>query len=437
MWYLSHLMSGKLFAISSTRSSQYGMVMAMPFDLVAEVRCFFGVLRASSKANFSTRSTPMRRQHRLLHHDLALGARKHAAADRRVFALGVLAHHPEVDVAGLAAGQRRRHAGHQPHRAQIDVLVELAAEQDERAPQRDVIRHLGRPADRAEEDRVVLADLLLPVVRHHLAVLFVVVAGGEIEIVAAQLEAEFLRRGLQHAHALRHDLLADAVARDDGDAMDAVGGHERGSCCDCGRHRSAVGRGSECRGRALRRAARTGARPSARRRGLAVELHAEDTRRGPPGRSGVSRSARLSRIALEPAELQAAAEDRRADAALDVIAALAPVEARLAEHAAAPGGRGQIGAERREKPLARGRHLAAVVAQHHMAARDQRVGDRDAHAAGQMVVAGAGEAQRLVLGRARPVARRHLDRGDRLDAFQHARRPAARRCGSRRSGACA
>ena len=36
------------------------MVMAMPFDLVAEVRCFFGVERASSKANFKTRSTPMR-----------------------------------------------------------------------------------------------------------------------------------------------------------------------------------------------------------------------------------------------------------------------------------------------------------------------------------------------------------------------------------------
>ena len=36
------------------------MVMAMPFDLVAEVRCFFGRDWASSKANFSTRSTPMR-----------------------------------------------------------------------------------------------------------------------------------------------------------------------------------------------------------------------------------------------------------------------------------------------------------------------------------------------------------------------------------------
>jgi len=35
-------------------------VMAMPFDLVADVRCFFGVLRASSKANFNTRSTPTR-----------------------------------------------------------------------------------------------------------------------------------------------------------------------------------------------------------------------------------------------------------------------------------------------------------------------------------------------------------------------------------------
>src|SRR5208282_4735894 len=31
MWYLSHLISGEFFAMASTRSSQYGMVMAMPF----------------------------------------------------------------------------------------------------------------------------------------------------------------------------------------------------------------------------------------------------------------------------------------------------------------------------------------------------------------------------------------------------------------------
>ena len=225
MWNLFHLMSGKLFAISSTRSSQYGMVMAMPFDLVAEVRCFFGVLRASSKANFSTRSTPMRLITVSCTTTSRGGAGEHLAADRGIFALGVLAHHPEVDVAGLSVGERRRHAGHQPHRAQIDVLIELAAEQDERAPQRDVVGNFRRPADRAEIDRVVLADLFLPVVRHHFLMLLVVVVGGEIEIVVAQFEAEFLGRGFQHAHALRHDLLADAVARNDGDAIDAVGGH--------------------------------------------------------------------------------------------------------------------------------------------------------------------------------------------------------------------
>ncbi|MNT02829.1 hypothetical protein D3C72_1373390 [compost metagenome] len=36
------------------------MVIEMPFDLVALVRCFFGRDCASSKANFSTRSTPTR-----------------------------------------------------------------------------------------------------------------------------------------------------------------------------------------------------------------------------------------------------------------------------------------------------------------------------------------------------------------------------------------
>ena len=36
------------------------MVIEMPFDLVADVRCFFGRLRASSNANRRMRSTPLR-----------------------------------------------------------------------------------------------------------------------------------------------------------------------------------------------------------------------------------------------------------------------------------------------------------------------------------------------------------------------------------------
>src|SRR3990170_678448 len=51
-------MSGNCLAMASTRSSQYGIVMEMPLDLVADVRCFFGRLDASSNAYLSTRSMP-------------------------------------------------------------------------------------------------------------------------------------------------------------------------------------------------------------------------------------------------------------------------------------------------------------------------------------------------------------------------------------------
>ena len=50
MWNWSTRTSGYRAAIAFTRSSQYGMVIEIPFDLVAEVRCFFGRDRASSKA---------------------------------------------------------------------------------------------------------------------------------------------------------------------------------------------------------------------------------------------------------------------------------------------------------------------------------------------------------------------------------------------------
>ena len=148
------------------------MVKVMPFDLVAEVRCFFGRVRASSKANFRMRSTPWRREHALLRDELAVGALEHAAADRGIFALGVLAHHVEVDIGLGAAGQRRAHARHQLARAQVHILVEAAADRDQQAPQRDVVRHV-RPAHRAQQDRVRLRQALHAVGRHHRAGLLV------------------------------------------------------------------------------------------------------------------------------------------------------------------------------------------------------------------------------------------------------------------------
>ena len=50
MWNWSVLMPGYSFAIAAKRSSQYGMLWMMPFDLVAEVTCCRGRALASSKA---------------------------------------------------------------------------------------------------------------------------------------------------------------------------------------------------------------------------------------------------------------------------------------------------------------------------------------------------------------------------------------------------
>ncbi len=66
---------------------------------------------------------------------------------------------------GLAVGQRAPHAGHQPARPQVDVLVEAAAELEQAAPQRHVVGHDLGPADGAEEDRVEAAEQLEPVRR--------------------------------------------------------------------------------------------------------------------------------------------------------------------------------------------------------------------------------------------------------------------------------
>ena len=151
------------------------------------------------------------RHHRFLHDELAVGVGEHPAADRGIFALGVFTNDPEVDVAWLAADERRSHARHQAHGAQIDVLIELAAEFDERAPERHMVGDLGRPANRAEIDRVMAADLRLPVFRHHDAVLGVIVVGGEIEPIELKFEAETLRDLFERADAFRHNLLADAV----------------------------------------------------------------------------------------------------------------------------------------------------------------------------------------------------------------------------------
>ena len=105
----------------------------------------------------------------------------------------------------------------------LQYAFELAAEFQQRAPQRYVIRHQRRPAYGAEEDGVEALELLEPVVRHHLAVLGVVVAAGPLEGGPFDADLEAARGCLHHAYALGHDFLADAVAGDDCDALLAHG----------------------------------------------------------------------------------------------------------------------------------------------------------------------------------------------------------------------
>ena len=153
----------------------------------------------------------------LLHHRLVFGSGEHAPADLRVLAFVVLPHHPEVDVLGAAPAQRRFNAPQQPHRAQVDVLLELPTNRNEQTPKRHVVRHAGE-SHGAEEDRVEAANGVEAALGHHRARCRIALA-APVEVFPLEADAEAAGDRIENANALRHRLLADAVAGNDGDAM--------------------------------------------------------------------------------------------------------------------------------------------------------------------------------------------------------------------------
>ena len=84
------------------------------------------------------------------------------------------------------------------------------------------------PADRAEEDRVAVAQGVERVGRHHAAGLDEVVAAPRV-LGQPQLEPVRATDRLEHLERGGRDLAADAVARDHGDRVGSDGGHGR-SC---------------------------------------------------------------------------------------------------------------------------------------------------------------------------------------------------------------
>ena len=155
---------------------------------------------------------------RSLHHDAA-----HAGVD----AARVLADDDVVHRLGRDARDRRRDAGVELHRAQVDVLVEVEAELEEDVLLEDaggdVLRAGAGEADRAEVDRVELAQLRLVGLVDEPAGLEIVLA-AEGEDLRLEAELELLRGGLEDLEALADDFGAGAVAGDD---CDVVGFHGR------------------------------------------------------------------------------------------------------------------------------------------------------------------------------------------------------------------
>ena len=91
------------------------------------------------------------REHRRLDGDFFRLLVIHEAAHLRVFALGVLAHHDEIDLLAFAQRQRRFDAAIEHRRPHVGVLVEGAPDGQQQAVQRDVIGNLRdaprRPAE--------------------------------------------------------------------------------------------------------------------------------------------------------------------------------------------------------------------------------------------------------------------------------------------------
>ena len=120
--------------------------------------------------------------------------------------------------------------GQQPHRTQIDVLIEALSNREDQLPHRHVIRH-RRVADRAEIDRVEILEAIEGIRVHHRSRAAIELAApgkvGELERVrfAANGAAQDVDAGGDH-------LLADPVAGDhcDVECFHIPGGVKRPSC---------------------------------------------------------------------------------------------------------------------------------------------------------------------------------------------------------------
>ena len=91
-----------------------------------------------------------------LYYDLRFRISVQAPTNFRVLAFIVFSHHKKIDVVRPAIAQGRCYSLEQSYRAQIDVLLHLSPDRDQKSPQRYMIGHTGKPYGTQEYRIVVL-----------------------------------------------------------------------------------------------------------------------------------------------------------------------------------------------------------------------------------------------------------------------------------------
>ena len=71
-----------------------------------------------------------------------------------------------------------------------------------------------RPANSAKIDRIMIADLRFPIIRHHLPMFGIVIIAGEIKMIEIQSDIEPFHRGLQYAKPLGNDFFTNPITGD-------------------------------------------------------------------------------------------------------------------------------------------------------------------------------------------------------------------------------
>ena len=150
---------------------------------------------------------------RVLHRD---------AAGAGIDAAGVFPDHHVVDVIGTLVLERGLDAGIEAHRAQVDVLVEGKAQLQEDPLLEDPRLDVG-VSDRAEQDRLVLLEILQATVGQNLTGALVAFA-AEVIFGLVQGEAELGRGGIQDFEGLDGHFGPGSVTGED---CDIIGLHDR------------------------------------------------------------------------------------------------------------------------------------------------------------------------------------------------------------------